>query len=56
MRKVKYSSAATLDGRIARPDGAVDWLERFHGGEDYGMSEFFARRRPQISCRLTPSG
>jgi dihydrofolate reductase len=39
MRKVKYSVANSLDGFIARADGAVDWL--FMDGTDYGMTEFF---------------
>lgn len=38
MRKVKYSVASSLDGFIARPDGAVDWLMM---DGDYGMNEFF---------------
>ncbi len=38
MRKVKLFIANSLDGFIARPDGAVDWL--FTDG-DYGMTDFF---------------
>jgi dihydrofolate reductase len=44
MRKVKLLVASSFDGFIARPDGGVDWLERFHegdGGEDYGMRDFY---------------
>lgn len=41
VRKVKYFVASSLDGFIARPDGAVDWLQRFMDGTDYGMAEFF---------------
>lgn len=33
--------AVTLDGFIARDDGAVDYLQRFQsGGDDYGYSAF----------------
>jgi dihydrofolate reductase len=37
--------ATSLDGFIARKDGAIDWLtgsEQAGGGEDYGYGEFFA--------------
>jgi len=37
MRKVVLFAASSLDGFIARPDGAIDWL--FQDG-DYGFSEF----------------
>jgi dihydrofolate reductase len=35
--------AASLDGFIARPGGAIDWLPPVGGpdGEDYGYTEFF---------------
>lgn len=35
--------AVSLDGYLARPDGAVDWLEPYQGtGEDFGFGAFFA--------------
>jgi dihydrofolate reductase len=40
MRKVKYLVANSLDGFIARADGAVDWL--FMDNTDYGMTAFFS--------------
>ena len=33
--------ATSLDGFIARADGGIDWLERYHG-EDHGYGAFFA--------------
>jgi dihydrofolate reductase len=39
MRKVKLFAATSLDGLVARPDGAVDWL--FSDG-DYGFKDFTA--------------
>eukprot|EP00762_Andalucia_godoyi_P005823 ANDGO_07003.mRNA.1 Uncharacterized protein YwjB len=43
--KVKYYVACSVDGFIARPDGAVDWLPPLDSagkGEDYGYAEFLS--------------
>lgn len=42
MIKIKLYIACSLDGYIARPDGAVDWLESFPHpeGQDYGYANF----------------
>jgi dihydrofolate reductase len=32
--------AATIDGFIARPDGAIDWLEHDSKSQDYGWGAF----------------
>jgi dihydrofolate reductase len=32
----------SLDGFIARPDGALDWLPQPDGGEEHGYDTFFA--------------
>ncbi len=43
MRKIILYIACSADGYIARPDGAVDWLDAYSaGGEDYGYAEFLA--------------
>ena len=35
--------AMSVDGSIARPDGALDWLSTVErAGEDYGYADFFA--------------
>lgn len=43
MRKIKLYIATTLNGKIARSDGSVDWLESIPNPEkiDYGYSEFY---------------
>jgi dihydrofolate reductase len=41
MRKIIASLAMSVDGFIARPDGAVDWLERPSPKGFYGMEDFF---------------
>jgi dihydrofolate reductase len=40
-RRIIYYVAASADGFIARPDGAVDWLDRPHTAGDYGMGAFY---------------
>jgi dihydrofolate reductase len=40
MRKVKLYIAASLDGKIARKNGAIDWLPD-PTAEDYGYQQFY---------------
>ncbi len=42
MRKLKLYIATTLDNKIARKDGAIDWLPDPNAGEDYGYQDFLA--------------
>jgi dihydrofolate reductase len=37
MAKVQYYAAASLDGYISRPDGSIDWLQRY--GADAGLGD-----------------
>lgn len=43
MRKTKLYIAISLNGKIAKKDGSVDWLESIPNPEksDYGYSEFY---------------
>lgn len=43
MRKIILYIAASLNGKIARPDGSVDWLEAIPNPEqtDHGYAEFY---------------
>ena len=48
--------ATSLDGYIARPDGAIDWLMRPQydlDGEDYGYAEFTATLSCMVMGRRT---
>ena len=38
--KASVYIATSVDGFIARKDGAVDWLDHDAGGEDYGYQDF----------------
>ena len=40
-RKIIYYVAVSADGFIARPDGAVAWLDRPHPKGNYGMGKFY---------------
>lgn len=43
MRKIVLYIAISLDGKIARPDGSVDWLDSIPNPDklDYGYSDFY---------------
>jgi len=49
--------ATSLDGHIARPDGAIDWLlqanSRLPPGEDCGYAAFFSRMDALVLGRQT---
>lgn len=46
--------ATSLDGFIARPDGALDWLPQpVEGGEDYGYAAFMASIDALVMGRKT---
>ena len=43
MRKIRLYIAMSLNGKIARPDGSVDWLEAIPNPDksDYGYARFY---------------
>jgi len=43
MKQIKLYIAASLNGKIARPDGNVDWLEKLPNPDktDHGYAEFY---------------
>lgn len=43
MKQIKLYIAASLNGKIARPDGSVDWLEKLPNPDntDHGFSAFY---------------
>lgn len=45
MRKIKLYIAASLNGKIAKPDGSVDWLESIPNPEhtDHGYADFYKK-------------
>jgi dihydrofolate reductase len=45
--------AMSLDGYIARPDGAVDWLDDVDGDGDNGYGEFYSQVGTVIMGRKT---
>jgi dihydrofolate reductase len=45
--------AMSLDGYIARPDGAVDWLDDVEGEGDNGYSEFYSKVGTVVMGRKT---
>lgn len=55
MNKVQLFIAASLDGKIARPDGDVSWLEEYPNpdGQDYGYGNFYAGVGTVIMGRKT---
>jgi dihydrofolate reductase len=55
MSKVKLFIAASLDGKIARPDGSVSWLEEYPNPEglDYGYTDFYASIGTVVMGRKT---
>jgi dihydrofolate reductase len=52
--EVVYYVAASVDGYIATPDGAVDWLAPFHtAGDDHGYAAFIATLSGIVMGRRT---
>lgn len=53
MPDVIYMFAMSLDGFIARPDGSVDWLERFPANDDFDFAAFEASVTGIVMGRAT---
>ncbi|MEO0732270.1 MAG: dihydrofolate reductase family protein [Bacteroidota bacterium] len=55
MSKVKLYIATSLDGKIARPDGSVAWLDEHPHpeGADYGYTDFYATLGAVVMGRKT---
>lgn len=53
MRKIIYYMAASLDGCIAREDGAIDWLPVPSRREDFGYAGFLRRIDTLVVGRKT---
>lgn len=52
--EIVYYVAASLDGFIATPDGGIEWLKPFEGGEeDYGYGAFYASVEAVLLGRVT---
>jgi len=52
--EIIYYVAASLDGFLATPDGGIDWLKPYEGGEeDYGYGEFYASIEAVLLGRAT---
>jgi dihydrofolate reductase len=53
LRKIIAYLATSIDGFIARPDGAVDWLDRPRPRGNYGMSAFLRSVDSLVMGRAT---
>ena len=53
MRKIIAYLATSADGFIARPNGAVDWLDRPRVPGDYGMARFYRTVDTMVMGRKT---
>ena len=43
MGRIILYIAQSIDGQIARKNGAVDWLDAYGDPNDYGMGEFMSK-------------
>ncbi|WP_188702397.1 dihydrofolate reductase family protein [Silvimonas iriomotensis] len=55
MSTVVLYAAISLDGKLARPDGALDWLPQVDAasGDDYGYGDFYASIDALVMGRAT---